>query len=405
MKTVQLFPRFVEQEMEQELEGEVSMRELEDTLKILKKEKSPGPDGWTVEFYVTFFEILGADLLKIIEESKKRGRIPGNLKATFIALIPKFDKPSSFDGFQPISLCNCIYKIIAKIIANRLKPILLLHIAQEQFSFLHNRQIHEAIGTAQELLHSIQYRKTKGMILKIDLSKAFDRVNWLYLRLLLTHIGFPYSFIKWIMSYLTDVPFCVLITARLPHFFMQKGDLDKDVPCLCFCSSWSCLSDLKALHQVMGLFQKATGMVLNESKSTLSALDCAQNELLFTLRRFPFVTSSFEEGLRYLGYRLNPFGYKIADWIWLITKVEKRLNICYHKYLSRAGRLILIKAILEATPVYWMTLAWIPRGILDRLQKICCRFLWKGNQIGKTFAWTRWETLALPKRWGGWGIK
>lgn len=100
--------------MEQELVGEVSMRELEDTLKMMKKEKSLGPDGWIVEFYVTFFEVLGVDLLHIIEESRKRGRTSGSLKATFIALIPETDKPSSFDEFRPISLCNCLYKIIAK---------------------------------------------------------------------------------------------------------------------------------------------------------------------------------------------------------------------------------------------------------------------------------------------------
>lgn len=52
-----------------------------------------------------------------------------------------------------------------------------------------------------------------------------------------------------------------------------------------------------------------------------------------------------------------------------------------------------------------MTLAWIPRGILDRLQKICCHFLWKGKQTGRIFAWTKWESLALPKHQGGWGIK
>jgi len=85
--------------------------------------------------------------------------------------------------------------------------------------------------------------------------------------------------------------------------------------------------------------------------------------------------------------------------------VEKRLQVWYHKYLSRAGRLILIKAVIEATPVYWMTLAWIPGGILSRLQSICTRFLWKGHQSGKLFAWVKWDTVVKPKHWGGWGIK
>lgn len=88
------------------------------------------------------------------------------LNSTFIALIPKADKPSTFDNFRPMSLCNCIYKIIAKIIANFLRPILSSHISHEQFSFLENRQIHEGVNTAEELLHTIQFKKLKGMIMK-----------------------------------------------------------------------------------------------------------------------------------------------------------------------------------------------------------------------------------------------
>lgn len=71
-----------------------------------------------------------------------------SFNSTFIALIPKEDKPISFDDFHTISLCNCIYKIIVKIIANRLKPILSAHISSEQFAFLQNWQIHDTVGTA-----------------------------------------------------------------------------------------------------------------------------------------------------------------------------------------------------------------------------------------------------------------
>lgn len=71
--------------------------------------------------------------------------------------------------------------------------------SSEQFAFLQDRQIQEAIGTAQEVLHSIQKKKIKCMILKDDLSKAFDRVSCLYIRMLLTHLGFPVGVIKWIM--------------------------------------------------------------------------------------------------------------------------------------------------------------------------------------------------------------
>lgn len=90
------------------------MGELEYTLKWFKKDKSPGPDGWFVEFYTAFFEILGEDLLKVIEECRILGRMYEAFNSTFIALIPKSNNPNSFNDFRPISLGNGIYKIITK---------------------------------------------------------------------------------------------------------------------------------------------------------------------------------------------------------------------------------------------------------------------------------------------------
>jgi hypothetical protein len=216
------FPSFVNEEGNQDLFAEVTEVELKETLQSFQKDKSPGPDGWTIEFYMGFFYLIGADLLKVIEESRINGRIHSPLNTTFIALIPKVDDPQSFDDFRPISLCNCIYKIIAKIIARRLKPLLSESISKEQFGFLEGRQIHEAIGVAQEGLHSLKTSREKGTIIKIDLSKSFDRVNWSYIRLLLTHLGFEVPFIKWTMACFTSVSFVVLINGATSPFSFRK---------------------------------------------------------------------------------------------------------------------------------------------------------------------------------------
>ena len=124
----------------------VSLKEIELSLKSFKKYRSPGPDGWPVEFYLYFFDLLSPMLLKNIDLTRTSDCIPPSLNSTFLALIPKKEKPQTFADFRPISLCNLLYKLIAKVIAGRLKPFLDLGISQEQFGFLKDRQISEPIG-------------------------------------------------------------------------------------------------------------------------------------------------------------------------------------------------------------------------------------------------------------------
>eukprot|EP00253_Pinus_taeda_P025948 PITA_25948 len=130
------FPIFVNDDEAEELTAPVTAGELEGTLKWFKKDKCPGPDGWTIEFCLAFYDLLGHDLLKVVEECRLFGSLYNAINSTFIALIPKSDIPSSFNDYKPISLCNCLYKIISKIIANRLRRILSRHIAPQQFAFL-----------------------------------------------------------------------------------------------------------------------------------------------------------------------------------------------------------------------------------------------------------------------------
>ena len=151
-----LFPRFFEQEEGEEIFNTINASEIRDVLDHFKKDKSPGPDGWTVEFIVCFFELFEKDLVALVDDIRVNGKVPGILNATFIALIPKTDKPLTFDDFRPISLCNLVYKIITKILSNRMKPILSKRITKEQFGFLLGRHISEAVGITQEALHTIK---------------------------------------------------------------------------------------------------------------------------------------------------------------------------------------------------------------------------------------------------------
>jgi hypothetical protein len=428
IRVARLFPRFLEEDEVEPLTAPVSERELLEVLQSFQRGKSPGPDGWPIEFYLGCLDILGSDLLKVVEESRERGHIHNPINATFIALIPKSDNPSTFEDFRPISLCNCLYKIISKVISRRLKAILSKHISCEQFGFLEGRQIHEAIGVAQEGLHSIKLKKLKVVVVKIDLSKAFDRVNWLYIRMLLIHLGFGLVFVNWIMACLSSVSFSILLNGSATKFFLAERGLRQGCPLspllfllvaeglsrfisganlggrfagikitngliithllfvddiLIFCDGST--RDADTLSEGLTLFRTATGMRINAQKSSILFSQTAEEHTQYYLDLLPFQTLNLEEGLKYLGFHLKPNDYRKTDWYWLLEKLEKRLKTWSNKWLSRAGRLVLIKSVLEAIPVYWMSLSWIPKGILEKARKLAYSYLWRGKSENRYY--------------------
>ena len=146
LKVIRLFPSFICPVEKEAFTGSVTLTEVEAALKSFKRDKSSGPDGWPVEFYLAFFDLLGPELVNLVESSRRMGRVAPSLNSTFIALIPKKDLPVSFAHFHPISLCNLVYKLISKVVALRLKPFLDKYISPQQFGILKNRQIIEPLA-------------------------------------------------------------------------------------------------------------------------------------------------------------------------------------------------------------------------------------------------------------------
>ena len=120
--------------------------------------------------------------------SKKK--MGGNTKSSYLALIPKESNPTTFNRVRPISLCNSSYKIITKILANRIKKVLPLIISENQGGFVPNRQIIDNVIIVQEAVHPSIQKHEKGMIIKLDMANAFDRVSHPYLLVVLQKLGF-----------------------------------------------------------------------------------------------------------------------------------------------------------------------------------------------------------------------
>ena len=127
---------------------EVSEEELKETPHSFHKDKISGQDDWIIEFFSTTYDTIGPEFLYLFDESQVNGPLHHPLNTTFLALIPKKDNLDILEYFKPIFLCNITYKVVAKVISQILEKVLSNIISPEQFVFLENRQIDEAIRVA-----------------------------------------------------------------------------------------------------------------------------------------------------------------------------------------------------------------------------------------------------------------
>jgi hypothetical protein len=230
IKLAYRFPKLVTNEEALALESPCTKEEVFVVLKGFKKEKSPGPDGWSVELYLHFFYIMGQDLLDVVEDARTRGVISPQLNSTYLVLIPKSNHPTHFKDFRPISLCNLCYKIISKVLTNRIRPILSKSLSEEQLGFLKGRQILDVVGVAQECIHSLKSKKQQAILLKLDLKQAFDCVNWNFLHLVLLQCGFGLLFTNWILGCISSATLAVLVNGEVTKTFRCERGLRQGCP-------------------------------------------------------------------------------------------------------------------------------------------------------------------------------
>lgn len=171
-------PKVITNEDNKFLNKAFMLEEIKEALLSLNPDKSPGPDGFQAFFFHKCWNILGEDLWKAIEATKKSGSLLAEINNTFLAIIPKNTNHEEPGDFRPIALCNTIYKILTKALANRLKTVLPKLISKEQTSFVPSRSILDGIVIIQELIHSAQTKKEACMLVKLDIQKAYDKVDW-----------------------------------------------------------------------------------------------------------------------------------------------------------------------------------------------------------------------------------
>ena len=200
------------------------------SLKSMERNKAPGPDGFTVDFFIFCWDIIGHSFCAAIQDFFATSIMHKGFNSTLIALIPKNSNPSTMQEFRPISLCTVVYKCIAKILADRLKLILPNLIDASQSAFIKGRLITDNILLAQELFRGYDRKNGNSRCaIKVDLHKAFDSVQWDFMLAVLAHMQFPQQFINWIQACICNPMFSVKINGASKGYFsgtkgLRQGD-------------------------------------------------------------------------------------------------------------------------------------------------------------------------------------
>jgi hypothetical protein len=420
--------------------------EIFNVVSHMNGDKALGPDGFPMAFFHACWPILKGDLLAVFSEFHEHGSFQRSLNATFLTLIPKKASAVEVKDFRPISLVGSVYKILAKVLANRLSIVLSTIISPSQNAFVHGRQITDSVLIANECLDSRLKVGVPGVICKLDVEKAYDYVNWKFLFYLLERCGFSWKWRRWISYCISTVRFSILINGGPEGFFgssrgirqgdslspllfvivmealgrmvvraveggllsgFQVGSLNMVVSHLLFADDTLIFSDdnpehIFNLRLLFTWFEAISGLKINLSKSEMvpvgnvSDLDSLAAMLGCKTVQLP---------MTYLGLPLGAKFKSKSIWDPILEKMERKLAGWQRMYLSKGGRVTLIKSTLSSLPTYFLSLFPMPNSVAMRIDKIQRDFLWGGMGEGKKFHLVNWSQICQPLKLGGLGFK
>ncbi|GJS50115.1 RNA-directed DNA polymerase, eukaryota [Tanacetum coccineum] len=415
------FPNRLNSDQIHDLEAEVSKDEVKRAVWECGTDKAPGPDGFTFGFFRHFWYLVEKDVIDAIPDA------------------------NVVKDFRPISLIGSLYKIIAKILTNRLVNVLGGLVNEVQSAFVANRQILDGPFIINELFQWCKSKKKQTLIFKVDFEKAYDSVRWDFLDEVLSKFGFGEKWRKWIQCCLhssrgsiiingspTDEfifgkglkqgdplsPFLFILIMESLHLSFQRvvdeglfhGIKLHDTVNIShlfyaddavFVGQWSD-RNISTLTYVLECFYLASGLKINMSKSKIMGIHVnndnvnrAAENLGCLVLKAPFM---------YLGSTVGGDMHRLSRWKDTIDRVRRRLSKWKMKMLSIGGRLTLVKSVLGSMPIFHMSLFKVPSGILKVLESIRSHFF-NGHDISsKKVSWVNWNKVIASKDKGGLGV-
>lgn len=436
--------------MNQQLTAPVTEEEIFKALSQMNVDKAPGPDGLNAGFFKYYWPTIKSGVIKFVQHFFQTGYLNPEMNHTYICLVPKIESPTQVKDFRPISLCNIAYKLISKIMADRLKPWLHILISEFQSAFIPGRLITDNIIVTHELLHSLRTKKIKSpfMALKLDIAKAFDKVEWTYIEAMLRCLGFSDQWCSWVMKCITSVSYSVLINGSptrkiIPSRGLRQGDpLSPYLYLLCTEGLSSLLTNAMQSNQLHGfrasragppishmffaddsllfcqanegecdkllsllqVYAKASGQHVNFQKSALLfgktvPLEIQQNIICMT-----GISKTGGFG-KYLGLPEAVGRNKCDTFAFISQRVQQKFQSWYSNFLSQAGKEVLIKSIATALPTYTMSCFMLPKRLISQITGHIRRFWWSTLKDKHKIPWIAWDKMTALKQYGGMGFR
>lgn len=195
--------------------------------------KAPRPDGYSGIFFQKSWHIIGQDVTKMVRDFLFKGTLLDRINETHITLVPKFPNPDEIAHHRPISCCNFLMKNITRVMALRMKSLINKIIATNQSAFVEGRQIQDNLLFVHEAFHTLR-RKSKKlepyMAIKLDMSKAFDKVRWSFLEKILLKFGFSVTWVNLVLKTLRMISYRIKINGSLGEEIVPKGGVRQGDP-------------------------------------------------------------------------------------------------------------------------------------------------------------------------------